>query len=81
MKDDGSFAYCKSPTPGATNTTEFVDSYLPKRVTFLSPVYINEVLPKNKYSMMDESGDRSDWVELYNSYYGLDNEFDCLIIV
>lgn len=67
MKDDGSFAYCKSPTPGAANTTEFVDSYLPERVTFLSPVYINEVLPKNKYSMMDESGDRSDWVELYNS--------------
>jgi hypothetical protein len=31
-----------------------------------SPVKITELLVRNSYSIMDEDGDRSDWIELHN---------------
>lgn len=63
---DGTYGYCSRPTPNAENTTDIVDSFAPADMDTSDPVRINEVLPKNKYSLVDADGDRSDWVELYN---------------
>ena len=67
-RSDGSWSYCVVPTPGAA----------PKEADFLSDlsvqpmsdpfgtVHIHEVLYRNTRSIIDEDGDRSDFVELYN---------------
>lgn len=66
-RDDGSYGVCKVPTPNAQNTSAIVDTLAPQNMDSSDAVRINEVLPVNKYSIIDRDGDRSDWVELYNS--------------
>ena len=61
---DGTYGFCGQPTPGAENTTNITDSIEPIPMGTDAPIRISEVLPKNKYSIMDADGDRSDWVEL-----------------
>ena len=82
---DGTFAYFGLPTPGAENagptnsTPEFTEGVVE------SPLVINEYILENDYSIIDEDGDRSEWVEIKNTGtepvslkgYGLsDDEFD-----
>lgn len=67
-RSDGSYGYCKLPTPnGVNDDANILDSTAPEAMGADAPVRINEVLPHNRYSLIDRDGDRSDWVELYNS--------------
>ncbi|MDO4564559.1 MAG: lamin tail domain-containing protein [Clostridia bacterium] len=65
-RSDGSYGLCRTPTPAADNIYEILDSLAPTQMDSSDAVRINEVLPRNKYSLIDYEGDRSDWVELYN---------------
>ena len=64
---EGSWVYFACATPGQANSREAYDTYdiFPCRLSD-SPVIINEVMPTNKYGLLDADGDTSDWVELYN---------------
>ncbi len=66
-RDDGSYGFCLQPTPGEKNTTLISDAIESSAMDASDPVRISEVLPDNAYSLIDADGDRSDWVELYNS--------------
>lgn len=75
--------YTAFPMPmGDNDTRSFTDADF-HIADSAEPVLLNEVLVKNKYSITDEYGERSAWVELYNSseqsvslygYYLSDNE-------
>ena len=64
---DGSYGYYSIPTPGKANG----DSYntVPEFDTSAveSVVKINEVMPSNKYSILDLDGERQDWAEIINT--------------
>ena len=60
-------AYTAFPTAGTANSDLLFTSLNWAAMDGTDPVRINEVLPSNKYDVTDEDGDRSDWVELYNS--------------
>jgi len=45
--------------------TSLVYSIAPDRVSD-SPIVINEIMPNNRYGLLDSEGDSSDWIELYN---------------
>lgn len=62
---DGTFGYCGVPTPGAANTGGIYAEPV-RAMASDSPIHINEVLFRNKYSAIDSFGDHSDWVELVN---------------
>lgn len=67
-RSDGSWGYCVQPTPGKAPLNEDILSDLspqPMEDPFHT-VHIHEVLYRNERSVMDEDGDRSDFVELYN---------------
>ncbi len=59
--------YCPTPTPGADNSSDVLSSLEISPMDASDPVRINELLKSNKYSIRDSFGDRSPWVELYNS--------------
>ena len=69
------------PTPGAENddSSQKTEATVTEGIT---PVRINELLRDNRYSLVDQYGDRSPWVELYNptdepvslSTYGLSDD-------
>ena len=65
---DGSWGYCMQPTPGAGQRNEdILDNMSPQPMSDpFSTVHIHEVLYRNSRSILDEDGDRSDFVELYN---------------
>lgn len=66
--DEGSWGYCMQPTPGSASTEGSILSDL-SPVPMDDPfhkVHIHEVLYRNEHSVLDEDGDRSDFVELYN---------------
>lgn len=65
---DGTWGYCVDPTPGKAPRAEDIIadlSPLPMEDPF-GTVHINEACCKNTRSILDEDGDRSDFVELYN---------------
>lgn len=67
-RSDGTWGYCVDPTPGMGPRDGDILADLssgPMEDPF-STVYIHEVLYRNTRSIMDENGDRSDFVELYN---------------
>jgi hypothetical protein len=63
--DSGSAVYYLSPTPGVQNGSDSIKSI--KLAEGTGDVKINEILLKNTFSSIDSDGDRSPWVELYNS--------------
>lgn len=67
---DGVFGYCGMPTPGAANSDEVSQEPL-HTMADASPIHINEGLYRNRYSIIDAYGDRSDWVELVNRSKGI----------
>lgn len=64
---DGAAAYTAFATPGAANSDQVFSSIAITEMDGSDPVRINEALRTNKYSIVDADGDRSEWVELYNS--------------
>ena len=72
-RSDGTWGYCALPTPGSAPVDQNILSAAPSGEIQPLPmedpfhtVYIHEVLYRNKKSIMDEDGDRSDFVELFN---------------
>lgn len=61
---DGQFT--AFPTPNGPNSAISFTASSFTQMDAAHPVIINEALPRNAYSIADEYGDRSDWVELYN---------------
>ncbi len=81
----GDFVYFGLPTPGESNEADGIKTLEYSMVTTLEGVRINEFLINNKYSRIDEDGDRTAWAEIYNAstqtinlgYYALsDNNSD-----
>ncbi len=67
-RSDGSWGYCIQPMPGSASIegSILMDlSPLPMDDPFHT-IHIHEVLYRNEHSILDEDGDRSDFVELYN---------------
>ena len=58
--------YTAYPTPAAANSTLTVETPTVQETDGTDPVCINEVLQKNSFTLIDQDGDRSEWVELYN---------------
>ena len=65
--ESGGTVYYTLPTPGAANTTKYFETTDLSLTEGRDAVYINELLYKNTFSVIDEYGERSPWVELYNS--------------
>lgn len=66
---EGGVVYTSHITKGEPNSDSVFTSLEWVQLDPSSPavrLYINEVLPSNKYSVIDSYGDRSDWVELLN---------------
>ncbi len=63
--DADKMVYYKQPTPGAANGTDTSDSIVITDGT--SDVTVSEILQNNSFSIIDEDGDRSPWVELHNT--------------
>ncbi len=63
----GPDTYTTFPTPAEDNSTIVFDTLSLVPMEQGSPVRINELLKFNEYSIRDFYGDRSPWVELYNS--------------
>lgn len=67
MDSQGVWTYCLLPTPGmAPVDGDMTASLEPQPDDGTQPLVINEVLIDNRYSIMDQDGDRPDFVELYN---------------
>jgi signal transduction histidine kinase len=66
LDSSGSTAYFPDVTPGGKNSDVCFYSLETSPMTDDNPVRISEVLLRNAYSLVDEYGDRSPWVELHN---------------
>jgi signal peptidase I len=62
---NGEMKYFSVPTPGEQNATIAFDSF--EHTQMGSGLTVNEILLDNAYSIMDEDGDRSAWVEFFNN--------------
>ena len=66
--EKGNYQITATPTPGAVNSilkatgNAKISDMLPT-----APLHITEILVKNGYSLVDEDGERSGWVEIENS--------------
>ena len=62
----GDEQYSAYPTPAAANSTRVFSVPTVQEADATEALCISEVLPNNRYTLTDQDGDRSDWVELYN---------------
>ena len=63
----GEFGYFSQPTPGGENSTpQSATPDIEAEHEPASPILINEWMTNNEFGILDEDGDSSDWVELYN---------------
>lgn len=67
ISPEGSVLYYSTPTPGAENPADGLESLALAEMGADEPVQINEFMVKNTACLVDEDGDRPAWVELYNS--------------
>ena len=58
--------YTAYPTPAAANSALTVETPTVQETDGTDPICINEVLQKNSFTLIDQDGDHSEWVELYN---------------
>ncbi|NLC43353.1 MAG: hypothetical protein GX783_03615 [Clostridiales bacterium] len=66
LDTSGKIAYFPDATPGEMNSDIYFHSLEATDMTEADPVRISEVLLRNAFSIVDDYGDRSPWVELYN---------------
>lgn len=90
VREGDTVAYTAFPTKGEPNSEYTFPAIEWTAMDLSDPssvLFINEVLPDNKYGITDSYGDRSDWVELINvsdnpvylsGYYLSDDENDPL---
>ncbi len=62
--------YTAYPTPAAANSALTFETPTVRETDGTDPLCINEVLQKNSFTLVDQDGDRSEWVELYNRSSG-----------
>lgn len=67
LDGNGQSVYFSTPTPGSKNDASPLKNTDFTMSEGVPPVWINEVLRKNTFSILDQDGDRSAWLELYNS--------------
>ena len=87
MDQEQNPVYFQTPTPGAANDTPVFGREDFTMEEGMSALRINEVLRENTFSLIDQDGDRSPWVELYNagdtpvtlSHYALSDEPENLL--
>lgn len=66
LQADGAEKYTAYPTPGAADDARRFAGMELTPMDESDPVRLNEVLRRNRYSITDADGERSEWVELYN---------------
>lgn len=85
--DEGEKVFFAEATRGEKNSDSYAELNTPKPMGETAPVYINELMIENKNTLVDEDGDRSPWVEVYNAsdksinlsnYFLSDNSGDLL---
>ena len=54
-------------SPRYENTVEGHDQYLANYAVAENTLYINEIMPSPRSGLLDEDGEASDWIELYNA--------------
>ena len=64
---DGGTVYYPVPTPGSPNSAQSIATADISFKEGLDEVYMTELLVRNTFSVIDENGERSPWVELYNA--------------
>ena len=84
LDSNGQYVYFGLPTPGAANEgpTNSIPEFTEGVVS--SPIVINEYVYRNSYSILDQDGERSEWVEIKNTGdeavnikgYGLSDDAD-----
>jgi len=62
---DGKYTAC--PTPGSANSENVFMFAAPVPMDDNDPVRLNEALVRNRYGLLDGSGKRYAWAEIYNS--------------
>lgn len=68
VRGEGDIArYTTEATPGAQNSALLFENGVFVPMDSTDPIRINEVLRKNRYSIIDSYGSRGKWVELYNT--------------
>ena len=66
--DKGAYQVTATPTPGKANSILVASSKTKiTEMASTAPVHITELMVKNGYSLVDEDGERSGWVEVENS--------------
>ena len=66
MDSDGTYKYFAIPTPGESNSVKSsTEPYFEGNI-IETGIIINEYMDKNLYSIIDEDGDRFNWVEIKN---------------
>ena len=87
LDGNGRPVYYLETTPGKANSEKFFTIPKPSLMGAKAGLHINELMLKNTVSLIDEDGDRSDWVELWNNsnetirlsdFYLSDEEADLL---
>ena len=64
---DGEKVFFAEATRGEKNGNAYGALKTPEVMGEAAPVHINELMLENKNTLVDEDGDRSPWVEIYNS--------------
>jgi len=87
-QSENRWLYYLEATPGLPNGSKGnLQPEIPPDRIYDSPVWINEYMSDNEYTLIDEDGDFSDWIEVYNSGdtavnlegYGLSDDPDNLL--
>ncbi|MHB1315616.1 MAG: lamin tail domain-containing protein [Christensenellales bacterium] len=64
---DGNYGYFSITTPGSANSSNYNTKPEFDTSSVESVLKINEVMPKNDASVMDQSGERHEWAEIINT--------------
>ncbi len=66
-KTSDSWIISDQPTPGYENTKEGYAAFLSSSLLEANALMLNEIVASNRTTLMDEDGEFSDWLELYNA--------------
>jgi hypothetical protein len=67
VRTENGIVYTAFPTPGAENSGVIFENSDYADMDKSDPVRISEVLKNNQYSIMDQDGDRSEWIGAYGN--------------
>lgn len=67
LRADGTWGEVTWFSPGEENTQAGHERYYVRSTVTDGALIINEIMPSNRSSLIDEDGERVDWIELYNT--------------